>query len=450
VNSGRPIAAGIQTIDYPPIPEESLANGLLVQTIEDHRFPIVSVQIAFPVGRVHNTDENLALLQLAVESVKEGTRTRTARQIADEMDYWSIHHSGELYMESTLQAIRVLEKHLERGLEILSDLLLNPVFPEQELEKTRARWASLLRSQRSQSDFLATERAYLACFDGHPYSRNTIPLEHLRKASRDSVIESYSRNFGPSGALLLFAGAVTHQTSVRLARKFFGHWTPQSAAPIDYPPLRKMPARRVLLVDRPNSAQARVQVASHALPIVDPDTVLLRVANQVLGGSASARLFLKLREEKGYTYGAYSRLKTYREGGLVMAGAGVRSDVAGESVDEILHEFSKMASGIPSEEELSRSKAEIIGSFIRQMETSSSIGGLELRRRLAGLPVDYYRTLPSNVQQVTPPMVRQVCGRVIANSQPAITVVGDRKSVENQLKHLGDVEVFDPQGNRIG
>ncbi|RPJ54860.1 MAG: insulinase family protein [Acidobacteria bacterium] len=448
MKSARPVAAGIRTVNYPDIPEEILPNGLLVQTIEDHRFPIVSVQVAFPVGRVHNPDDNLSLLQLAVESVKEGTESRDARTIADQMDYWSIHYSGELFMESTLHAIRVLEQHLERGLEILSDLLLNPLFPEDELEKTRERWSSLLQAQRSQSDFLANERAYLSCFEGHPYSKSTISLEHLQQATRGRLLESYREKYAPDGALVLLAGDVTHEDSVRLARRFFGNWKSSSTARMEYSAASSRP-KQILLVERPNSVQSRVLIAARALPVADPEMIDLRVANQILGGSASARLFLKLREEKGFTYGAYSRLKTYREDGLLMAGAGVRSDVTGQAIDEILLEFDRMVDGLPSDEELSRSQSEIIGAFIRQMETPSSIGALEIRRRLGGLPVDYYRNLPSAVQQVTPDMVRGISRRVFRGSEPVVIVVGDRKAVENQLKHLGEIELFDAQGKRL-
>jgi len=448
LKSARPVATGIRTVNYPQIPVEVLPNGLLVQTIEDRRFPIVSVQVAFPVGRVHNPDANLALLQLAVESVKEGTESRDARTIADQMDYWSIHYSGELFMESTLHSMRVLEKHLERGLEMLADLLLHPVFPDDELEKTRQRWSSLLQAQRSQPDFLANERAYLACFEGHPYSKNTITVEHLRQATRERVLDSYTRNYIPSGAVVLFAGDITHEDSVRLARRFFGSWKATSDGRIEYSAAAARP-KKILLVDRPSSVQSRIVIASRALPVADPGMIPLRVANQILGGSASARLFLKLREEKGYTYGAYSRLKSYRQDGLLLAGAGVRSDVTGQAIDEMLLEFARMAEGFPSEEELSRSQSEIIGGFIRQMETAFSIGALELRRRLCGLPLDYYRTLPSAVQQVTPEMVRAISRRVLAESQPVVVVVGDRKSVEKQLTHLGEIESFDSQGKRL-
>ncbi|MFB3904649.1 MAG: M16 family metallopeptidase [Acidobacteriota bacterium] len=448
MKTARPSATGIRTVNYPQIPEELLPNGMLVQTIEDQRFPIVSVQVAFPVGRVHNPDDNLSLLQLAVESVKEGTQSRDARTIADQMDYWSIHYSSELFMESTLYSIRVLQRHLERGLDLLSDLLRRPVFPTDELEKTRQRWTSVLQAQRAQPDFLASERAYLTCFEGHPYSKSTVPIEHLRQATRDGLLDSYARNYIPDGALILFAGAVSHKESVELARRFFGDWKPGAAERIRYSAAASRPGS-ILLVDRPASVQSKILVASRALPVTDPGMVALRLANQMLGGSASARLFLKLREEKGYTYGAYSRLKTYREDGLLLVSTGVRSEVTGRAVGEILRELHRMTEDLPSDEELSRSRSEITGVLIRQMETAASIGALELRRRLCGLPPDYYRTLPSALQHVTPETVRAISRQVFGRNQPVIIVVGDRKVVENQLKHLGVIEVFNTQGKRL-
>jgi len=364
------------------------------------------------------------------------------------MDYWSIHYASDLFMESTLHSIRVLAKHLERGVEILSDILLHPVFPEDELEKTRQRWSSILQAQRSQSDFLANERAYLTCFEGHPYSKSTIPTEHLVQATRERISGDYARNYTPSDALLLFAGAISHEESIQLARRFFGDWKSNSVNRLEYS-AASAPARKIVLVDRPNSVQSKTVIAVRALPVADPGMVPLRLANQMLGGSASARLFLNLREDKGYTYGAYSRLKSYREDGLLLAGAGVRSDVTGQAVDEILREFDRMADGLPSDEELSRSQSEIIGGLIRQMETPSSIGALELRRRLCDLPLDYYRTLPTALEQVTPEGVRAISRKVLGPNPPVVIVVGDRKTVEKQLKRFGEVEVFDNHGKRL-
>jgi zinc protease len=449
VRGRPPTATPIRVINYPEVAEQHLENGMRVLTIEDVRFPIVSVQLAFPVGRVNNPDDNLSLLQLAVEAVKKGTETRTARQIADDLDYWAVNYSSELFMESTVHSLVVLEKHLERALELMSDLMVHPVFPEEELEKIRVRWTSQLAAQRSQPEFLTGERMYLAWYQGHPYSKNQIPPAHLATATRERIRETYYQTFGSSGAILAFAGPVSATRSLDLAEQFFGGWASRCAVRQVEPPQPSPRRVRVKLVDRPNSVQSRILVGLRALPVADPDVIPARVLNQVLGGGASARLFLKLREEKGYTYGAYSRLKTYRGDGLLLAGAGLRSDVTREAVEDVLGEFRQLSEHPPAEEELSRSQSEMIGSYVRQLERPGAVAGMELRRRLSGLPPDYYRRLPEAVSGVSPAQVQQQAGRILVGDDAVIAIAGDRKTLEQPLRGLGELELFDIQGGRL-
>jgi zinc protease len=446
----RPPPAGpISVTNYPDVAEQRLHNGMRVLTVEDTRFPIVSVQLAFPVGRVNNPDDNLALLQLAVEAVREGTETRTAREIADELDYWAVNYSSELFMESTVHSLVLLERHLERGLELMSDMLLHPVFPEEELEKIRVRWASQLTAQRSQPEFLTGERMYLAWYGGHPYSKNQIPIAHLPDATGERVREAHHENFGSGDALLAFAGPVSPARSLALAEQFFGNWSSRCAIRSVSPPEPASPRIRIKLVDRPNSVQSRLLLGARALPVADPDIVPIRVMNQILGGGASARLFLKLREEKGYTYGAYSRLKTYQRDGLLLAGAGLRSDVTREAIQEVFGEFQRLGADPPAEEELARGQSEMIGAFVRQLERPGAVAGMELRRRLSGLPTDYYRKFPESVSKVTPAQVQQLAGRFLCPEATVAAVAGDRKSLEQQLQGLGELELFNIRGDRL-
>jgi zinc protease len=446
----RPVATPIKEIRYPEIIQQRLENGMDVVTIEDSRFPIVSVQVAFPVGRVNNPEDNISLLQLAVESVKEGAGARTSREIAEETDHWAIHYSSEIYMESTLHSVTVLERHIERAMGLLADMLVRPTFPEEELERTRIRWSSIIAAQRSQPEFLASERMYLAWYDGHPYSKNNIPLEHLERASRELVREAYFRNYGASGAIILFAGPINPERSLALAQRFFGDWRSACAPRPAYPELKDGRRERVVLVDRPSSAQARVLIGLRAVPAASGEMVGLRVTNQVLGGSASGRLFLKLREEKGYTYGVYSRIKSYRADGLLLIGAGVRSAATRDAIEDVRLEIRRMTARPPAADELARSQAELLGGLLRQLETPGAVGGLELRRRLCDLPADHYQQLPGAIQAVTPDTVLQLSRRFLNPQESTTIVVGDRKDLEDQLKGLGEIGIFDSGGHKLG
>ena len=434
---------------YPEIPDAVLGNGLRVLTVEDSALPKVSVCLAWPMGRSSDSTQNLALTSLAVELLEEGTGTRDSRQISDLMDQLAIHYGTQVRMEQSQLTLTVLARYLEPALELLADLVLNPAFPQEELEKARSRWKSHLLSQRSQPVFLARERSHAALYRSHPYSRVSFPVSHVEAADRGALRGVHRRLLAPQGTLLAFSGAVQPDRATRLTERYLGRWTGEAPRQ-DPAPLPPAPgSRRVILVHRPHSVQARIVVASRGLPRGHRDGTRLFLANQVLGGSASSRLFLNLREDKGYTYGAYSTMRWYRRDGVILMGANVRSDVAAESLQETLKELERLRREPPGSRELNRCRAELTGRFIRVLETSDSVADLEVSRRLDGLPEDHYRNYVQRLQRVTPEKIRETARTYLDPGRTVITVVADRSQVEEDLARLGRVSVYDTDGNRL-
>ena len=296
------------------------------------------------------------------------------------MDQLAIHYGAQVRMEQSQVTLTVLARYLEPALELLADLVLHPAFPEGEVEKARSRWKSHLLSQRSQPVFLARERSHAALYRNHPYSRVSFPVAHVEAADRDALRGVHRRLLAPQGALLAFSGALQPDRATRLAERYLGSWRGEGP-PHDREPLPPVPeSRQVFLVHRPHSVQARIVVAGRGLPRGHRDGTPLFLANQVLGGSASSRLFLNLREEKGYTYGAYSTLRWYRRDGVILMGADVRSDVAAESVAESLKEMELLRREPPGTRELNRCRAELAGRFIPRP------GDLRFDRESGGQP----------------------------------------------------------------
>ena len=434
---------------YPEIPDAVLGNGLRVLTAEDFALPKVSACLAWPTGRTSDSTANLALTSLAIELLEEGTETRSAREIADRLDHLAIHYGTQVRMERSQLTLTVLARYLEPALELLADLVLHPAFPEEELEKARSRWKSHLLSQRSQPAFLARERSHAALYRGHPYSRVSFPVSHVEAADREALSGIHRRLLAPQGALLAFSGAVEPDRATRLAERYLGCWSGEAPRP-DRAPLPPVPeSRRVLLVHRPHSVQARIVVASRGLPRGHRDSTPLLLTNQVLGGSASSRLFLNLREDKAYTYGAYSVMKWYRRDGAILIGADVRSDVAAEAVAESLKEVERLRREPPGNRELNRCRSELAGRFIRYLETSDAAADLEVSRRLDSLTEDYYRNYVQRLQRVTPDTIRETARTYMDPERTVITVVADRSQVEGDLARFGPVSVYDTDGNRL-
>ena len=438
-----------KNVSYPEIPESQLNNGLHILVIQDDHLPRVFLSLVFPVGRVSNPDHNLSLVSLAVELIKSGTKTRSAADISDLMDQWAIQYQSDVLMEYSFVSMTFLEEQLESALELLAHMVSDAIFPSDELEKVQVRWKSHLISQRTQPNFLAEECTFKTFYRDHPYSKISITPEHLEKATRDSVQNTYRSHFSPSDAYLLFAGPVNPDRATQLGSHFLAQWGNDKTPSVHYPEPAAINSRLVCLVHRPHSVQSHLLLAGRALRQEDPHAIPLRVTNQVLGGGASARLFLNLREDKGYTYGAYSRLKSYRRDGLFLAGASVKTEVTLECIEEILKELQRLREKPPQERELARCQQELIGSFIRQMETPASVGALELDRRIYGQPKDFYSTFIPKVRSVTAETVVEMARRFFDPERLVVTVVADRDRVEDDLRQIGELRVYDINGNLI-
>jgi predicted Zn-dependent peptidase len=444
-----PLPSPTPEIEFPVIPSYRMNNGLTLLCVEDHQLPRISLQLAVPIGRTSSPVESLGLAQLAVDMLKEGTESRSSKTIAETLDRLAIDFEADVLMEYSVISMTLLERQLKAGFELMSDILRNPSFPEVEFQKVKSRWRSYLISQRSDAGFLANERMFSELYPSHPYSKVSIPIEHLDGVDAPVLRDFFHRNFSPREAFLLFAGAIDLGKGIELAREFLEDWPGNPPTKVDFPALSSTTKRVFSFVHRPHSAQTVVQTGIRTISRSHPEFIPLKLANQIYGGGASARLFLNLREQKGYTYGAYSYQRNYKTDGVLLTTASVRTDATRDSIKEIFGEMDGMRKGFPDDGELARSKAELIGSFIRQTETPKAIGSLEVSRRLHGLPSDYYAEFVPAVRGVSPRKILSTAKRFI-NSQSAVTVVvGDHSLLESDLGELGEFQVFDTQGNRL-
>ncbi len=444
-----PLPTSVADVNYPDIPSRRLSNGLTVLVVENHRIPRLGVRLSVEAGRIHNPDDNLSLIPLAVESLKQGTASRDAEQIAEQMDRAAIQYDFDVRVEHCLFSMDLLVDQAEAGLELLSEMVRRPAFPDKELQKSKVRWHSELIGQRSMPDFLADERLYETLFPDHPYRKWTMTPAQLDAAAKEQIEEVFGSRFVPSKAILLLAGAISPNQGFKLAERYWGSWQgspsnePSFASPV------ACQGRRVELVHRPHSEQARLVVAGRTFARGHPDAHPMRVANQVLGGGASSRLFLNLREARGFTYGIYSFQRNFRHDGLLLAATDVRSDVVAESVRQIFSEFRRLQDEPPGSQEMSMARSELTGNFLFHLETPASVGMLEITRRLYGLPDDYFPNYVRQVQAVSAAQVQQMAQRYLNPDQFVIIVVGDRSKMEASLQEFGPLRLYDTEGRKL-
>jgi predicted Zn-dependent peptidase len=343
----------------------------------------------------------------------------------------------------------MMSPQLDAAFSLMVDLLRDPAFPEDEFEKVRKRWHGNLLSQRSDPAFLANERLFKEIYGSHPYSNTSIPIDHLEVFDCDLLRDFHQNQITPDGAYLMMAGNISLDQATAIVGRYLGDWDGEETTRVGFPEIPEIEARRFALVDRPHSAQTKILTGVRTVPQSDPSVFALKLANQVFGGSASARLFLNLREDKGYTYGAYSYQKTYKGDGILAASANVRTDSVRHSIREIFDESDRMGRQTAGDDELSRSKSEIIGSFLRQMETPGSVGSLEVLRLLMELPEEYYVSYVPAIRSLGSEEVRSVSKRYLGSGKMITTLVGDRNALEGQISEMGKLCVYDVEGNRI-
>jgi zinc protease len=344
-----PPGGPVRNISYPEVPCSLLDNGIEVLCVSDHHLPRVSILVAIPSGSAHDPGPQGGLHRLSMEMLKEGTRELDSRRIAEVLDDHALDFSAEVRQEQTFLEMTGLERQLLPGLELLSALLREASFPEQELARVKQRWRSVLLSQRSDEGFLSGERLQADLFSDHPYSRVSFRPEHLDSITRDSMVQLLHHRLPTSETRVVFAGAVTPEAAVDMGGRFFAHWKPRSDRPGVSRPNQAGRPGRVSLVHRPNSAQVRIALGRRAVPVNHPDYLPLRLANQVLGGGGSARLFLNLREVRGYTYGVYSSLQGLEQDGVLSISAGVRTDAVVDSIEQVRVELERMSTAPPDE-----------------------------------------------------------------------------------------------------
>jgi len=433
-----------------PTPHQTvLPNGLTLVIVEDKRLPLVSYRLAFRTGDAHDPAELPGLTDMMAGLLTEGTTLRTSRQIAEEVESMGATlHAGAGSDFTTLSA-SALSVFGENILQLMADVTLHPSFPENEVDLTKQNTKESLKQQRAQPSFLANEMVSRVMFGDHPYSRIAPSPESIDGTTRDRLVGFHRSVFVPNNAVFLIVGDVERQRLEENIEKLFGAWK-RSEAVLDHfaePPDRT--SRVAYVVDRPGSAQSNIVIANKGVNRTSADYFPLLLMHTVLGATASSRLFMNLREEKGYTYGAYSNLDTRRTAGTLRATAEVRTPVTGNSLKEFFHELESIRNEPVTPKEIADAKSYLTGVFPIRLETQEGLIDQLVQLKMLGLPDDYLQVYRDHVQAVTVDQIQQVAQKYVKPNEAAIVIVGDGKQVLEQLEpYCKEIELFNTQGKR--
>ena len=424
----------------PPTPTRTkLSNGMGISVIEQRGMPIVAFGVLMDAGASRDPENLPGLAGFTAQMLPEGTTTKTSQEIAQAFEFIGSRISADGRREYTLLSAETLTKHWPTGLELTADLVLNPNFPDHEIERVRREHLTELRRGKDEPNAVAEQLMAGLVFQsssgyGHPLSGTEKSIAAL---TRDDIVSQFSRDYTPANANLIVVGDVSIDEVAKRAEAVFGRWKGGPSANGRSVVEPSNGTATIYLVDRPGAPQSVIRALNTTIPRLHPDYLGLTLMNYAFGGQFSARLNQNLRQEKGYSYGYQSHVQWFRSSSLMLAGGSVQTEVTKESVFETLKEYNEVRGSRPiSEEELENAKASVLRSFPANFERPGAIMGQVLQMVQFGLPDDYLQTVRANVETVTLDDIHRITQELVRPDQLKILVVGDRQLIETGLRQL--------------
>jgi zinc protease len=431
-----------QEIHFPAFEEKTLGNGLRVVVIEQHENPSLSLQLLVPGGKVYGSPGKAGLAEATAALLREGTQTRSSQQIAETIDAVGGTLDTASSLESGFVSVNVTSDQLDLGLDLLSDVVLRPSFPAEELERWRNQTLSGLQIQQSDPSYVATAAFQRLVLGDHPYGwPQSGTVESVRGLTRDDLVAFHRRQYVPNEAILAVVGDVKAADAFARVERAFGGWTKGEASTI--PAVQVQPQRRIVVVDKPDSVQTEIRVGQPGIAYRDPDHYVADVYDAVLGGSPSSRLYDEVRRKRGLSYGAGSEFRMPTQPGWFLATTFTKTESTVEAVTVVLDTLLAMDDQPVPAQELAQRKTYITGAFPLEIETPGGIAAKVLEALKFGYGKEYLESYRERIDAVTAGQIQEFARKRIQPDGMLIVLVGNAKVFAADLeKRFGKFETI--------
>ena len=427
------------TLELPEIQDYTLENGLRVVLVERHALPLVSLQLQFGGGASAHSASKAGLAALTADMIDEGTASRSALEIADAVDLLGATLTSAAGYDASLVRLGVLRARFPEALAVLADVVMRPSFPEAELDRVRReRLARVV--QRSDIPAALADDAFAEVLygSGHPYGAPLLGTEEsLQALTRDDIVAFHGARYAPGQGTLVVAGDVTHAALDSLLAQAFAGWSGRGADPAPLPAAASGAQRTIYIVDKPGAAQSEVRVGRVSVARDTDAYYPLTVLNSVLGGSFTSRLNMKLREEKGYTYGAGSFLDMRRAPGPFLATSAVATPVTDSAVVDFVREIARMGEEAVPTDELTRAQNYLALRLPQRFESLDDVVQRLAELAFYDIPLGFYEGYVAGVEGVDAQTIVTTARNLLDPGRMAVVIAGDRATIEEPLKALG-------------
>ena len=423
----------------PPVPvQRKLKNGARVLIVENHSLPLVAVSVRFFHGIDADRMQKPGLADFVSDTVDEGTKTRSAVNLAEEIEDLAAHLGAGVSLETANVGLNCLTETLPKALELLADVVENPAFRDEDVERVRVLKLTALEQKKANPGALAADEAARILYGpDHPWGQPAGGTpQSIGSITAADLAAFHARWWVPNDAVISVAGDVKAGEIVRLLDEKLASWKPHPLPRLSLPAFPRLTRREIVAREKPGTTQAQVWVVGRLFKATDPDAIPMRVANLTLGGLFTSRLNMNLRETHGYTYGVGSSVSLMRRSGTFAARGGIVAKNTVEAVAEYENELQRFSSGEISDAELSASKEALVRGLPAALETNDAVASAMGNLVSLGLPLDYYRTFPARVGKVSHADVKRVVKKWITPGRWPVVIVGPVEQSKEALERL--------------
>lgn len=420
----------------------TLKNGMKVFVVQNDETPTVNFRLIVDRDPLVEGDK-AGMTGIFGELLRRGTTNRTKKELDEAIDFIG----ASLGTSSTAVYGSCISKYTEDLMAIMSDVVLNPAFPQEEFDKIKTETLSGLEVSENDPNAISSRVEGAVLYGlSHPYGE-MMTRETIENITLEDCKNYYNEFFSPNITYLAIVGDIKKGKAKKLVKKYFGDWESIEVATYSYEKPENANSTRIAMVNRDESVQSVISISNLInLEPGDPDVVKLSVTNQILGGGSSARLFRNLREDKAYTYGAYSDYNSDKLIGSFSASASVRNAVTDSAIAQFFYEFERIRTEPVSQEELDAAINYLIGSFARSLENANTVATFAINTARYNLPEDYYQTYLQRLSSVTIEDVQATAQKYILPENATVTLVGKYTDLSGKLDQFGDVEYYSKWG----
>ena len=432
-----PKALAAHEIKFPPYQIQTLPNGLQVVAVSQHEQPAVSLRLLVRTGSAADPKGKLGLARLVADLLDQGTTTKSAHEMNDEIDFIGGSMNAHATTDLTSMSVVVMKDSFEPGLRMLADMAEHPAFANEEVERQRHQMLSNLQVNGQDTENVANAVFDRLVYGQHPYGNpDSGTPETVAGLTRDDLVAFHRKYFAPNNAILAVVGDVTAEEAFAMAVKVFGDWAAHDVPKEKFvdPPDS---TRRVVVINKTDAVQTEVRVGHLGVPRNHSDYMAINLAIRILGGEGANRLHRVLRSQRSLTYGAQADFDALKETGDFEATTSTRTEATGEVLRLIVDEFWRLQRERVSEAELAGAKAYMAGSFPMTIETPDAIATQVLNAVFYGLPLQQLQTFRERVNAVTVDDIERVSRYYLKPDRVSIVLVGNAAGFASQLRGLG-------------